>query len=70
MNEEVPIILKDLPGRIHSFVCLGSDYEPIIVLNSRRTKEQQRASYKHEMKHIERGEMFDDNYNEYGDRNE
>ena len=62
---EVPIVLADLPVKIHGFVCLGSDYEPIIVINARMSREQQLRTYRHEIKHIQRGEMFNMNYHEY-----
>jgi len=64
--EEVPIVLKDLPEEIRGFVCLGSDYEPIIVINSRLSREQQLKTYRHELRHIQRGEMFNEDYHEYG----
>ena len=64
--EEVPIVLKDMPAEIRGFICLGSDYEPIIVINSRLSREQQLKTYRHEMRHLRRGEMFDENYHEYG----
>ena len=63
--EEVPIVLKDMPVEIRGFVCLGSDYEPIIVINSRMSKEQQLKTYRHELRHIQRGEMFNESYHEY-----
>ena len=62
---DVPVVLKDLPVKIHGFVCLGSDYEPIIIINSRLSREQQQKAYMHELLHIQRGEMFDINYHEY-----
>ena len=62
---DVPVIFKDLPVKIHGFVCLGSDYEPIIIINSRLSREQQQKAYRHELLHIQRGEMFDINYHEY-----
>ena len=66
MNEEtIPVIMKDLPPRIRGFCCLGSDYEPCIVLNSRLSREQQIKTYRHEMGHIRRGEMFNEAYVEY-----
>lgn len=63
---EVPIVLKDLPVDVRGFVCLGSDFEPIIVINSRLSREQQLKTYHHELRHIQRGEMFNEEYNEYG----
>ena len=41
---DVPVVLKDLPVKIHGFVCLGSDYEPIIIINSRLSWEQQQKT--------------------------
>lgn len=60
-----PVILKDLPSCIRGFVCLGSDYEPVIVLNSSLSREQQRETYRHEMRHILNGELWDEDYREY-----
>jgi Zn-dependent peptidase ImmA (M78 family) len=62
---DVPVILKDLPVKVHGFVCLGSDYEPIIVINARLSRVQQLRTYRHEIKHIQRDEMFNMNYHEY-----
>jgi Zn-dependent peptidase ImmA (M78 family) len=62
---EVPIVLKDLPVGIRGFICLGSDYEPVIVINSRLSREQQQKTYDHEREHLRRGEMFNEDYHEY-----
>lgn len=67
MNEEVPVVLLDLPCTVRGFVCLGTDYNPCIVINSRMPAEQQKKTYRHEMNHIIRGDMTDLSYNEYGD---
>lgn len=68
MNELVPVVLEDLPTSVHGFCCLGVDYEPCIIINSRLTKEQQREVYLHEMGHISSGEIYDPGYSEYGRR--
>lgn len=65
MTEPIPTFLKDLPETIRGFTMLGSDYEPIIILNSRLSVEQQRKTYRHEMNHITSGEIDDDGYSEY-----
>lgn len=65
MMSDIPVILKDLPVKIHGFVCLGSDYEPIIVINARLSKVQQLRTYRHEIRHIQRGEIYDMEYHEY-----
>lgn len=63
---EVPIVLKDLPVDVRGFVCLGSDYEPVIVINSRLSREQQQKTYDHELLHLRRGDMYNEEYHEYG----
>ena len=64
--DEVPVVLKDLPSGCRGFCCLGSDYQPIIILNRNMTYEQQRKTYQHELKHIENGDMDNVAYLEYG----
>ncbi len=66
MIDNVPVVLQDMPVQIRGFVCLGSDYSPCIVINSRMSVEQQRKTYLHEVKHLESGQFDDDNYVEYG----
>lgn len=66
MMQDIPVVLEDMPTRIKAFCCLGSDYEPLIVLNSRLPVEQQRKAYLHELHHISSGEMDDETYVEYG----
>lgn len=63
---DIPVVLRDLPGTIRGFVCLGEDYEPMIVLNSALPKEEQRKAFIHEVRHISSGELYDDDYVEYG----
>lgn len=63
--DNIPIVLKDLPVHVRGFVCLGSDFEPIIVINARMPREQQLRTYRHEIKHLQRGEMYNVNYHEY-----
>ena len=63
---DVPIILKDMPVDVRGFICLGSDYEPVIVINSRLSREQQQKTYEHELLHLRRGDMFNEEYHEYG----
>ena len=67
MTDPVQVVLKDLPPHIRGFVCLGSDYNPCIVINSRLSKEQQQKTYKHEMEHIKNGDMDNIDFHEYGD---
>ena len=64
--EEVPIVLRDMPVDVRGFICLGSDFEPIIVINSRLSREQQELTYQHELRHLRRGDMDNEDYHEYG----
>ena len=50
---EIPVILMDLPTTVRGFVSLGSDYQPCIIINARLTKEQQKKTYLHELRHIQ-----------------
>jgi hypothetical protein len=64
--EDNTVILEDLPTSVRGFVFQGDDGEPVIVVNSRLTREQNRRTYDHERGHIERGDMYEPTYNEYG----
>ena len=64
--EENEVILQDLPTSVRGFVFLGDDGEPVIVVNSRLTREANRKTFDHECGHIECGEMNDQTYIEYG----
>ena len=47
--EQIPVILLNLPTHIRGFCCLGSDYEPCIILNARLSYEQRVRTYRHEI---------------------
>ena len=64
--EEHEVILQDLPTSVRGFVFLGEDGEPVIVVNSRLTREQNIRTFRHEKKHIKNDELTDQTYNEYG----
>lgn len=59
-------ILADLPTSIRGFVYHDDDGEPVIVVNARLTREQNQKTWFHEKRHIERGELNDTTYYEYG----
>lgn len=65
--DQVPVVLAKLTGNVRGFCCLGSDYEPIIVINDDLSPQQRRKTYEHEMEHIRRGEIYDITFKEYGD---
>lgn len=63
--EDNEAILQDLPTTVRGFCFLGDDGEPVIVVNSRLTREANRRTFRHERKHIQRNELSDTTYNEY-----
>lgn len=66
MTEERPAILDDLPTSVKGFCYHDNDGEAFIVVNARHTREQNRRTYDHEKCHIDRGDMFNEDYHEYG----
>ena len=64
--EDGEVILENLPTSVRGFVFQGDDGEPVIVVNSRLTREQNRLTFDHERKHIENGHMNEPTYHEYG----
>ena len=62
--EENMAILQDLPTSIRGFVFLGDDGEPVIVVNSRLTREANRRTFRHEKKHVKKNQLTDKNYKE------
>ena len=67
--EEREVILQDLPTSVRGFVFQGEDGEPVIVVNSRLTREQNCRTFRHEKKHIKLNELTDPTYNEYKEEN-
>ena len=67
-QSSVPVVLAHLNGKIRGFTTLGSDFEPIIVLNEQLSPQQKRKTYNHEIHHLQSGEFWDDSYDEYGGR--
>ena len=63
---EYRVTLANLPVSIRGYVFIEEDGVPRIVLNSNLTWEQNRKTMKHELRHIEKGELTDRNYHEYG----
>lgn len=65
MNEERPVLLENLPTTVRGFCYHDDDGEEYIVLNARLTREQNLRTYDHEKAHIDRGDMFNEDYHEY-----
>jgi len=65
MSQEIRTILQNLPVSIHGFCFHDDDGQPVVVLNARLSAEKRMKAYRHELEHIERGEMYDQTYKEY-----
>ena len=63
--DDQQVVLMNLPTSVRGFVVMGNDGEPVIIVNARLTHEQNIRTYRHEKKHIMRGDMFNDSYIEY-----
>lgn len=63
--DENEVILQDLPTSVRGFVFLGEDGDPVIVVNSRLTREANRRTFRHEKKHIKKGHLHDRTFREY-----
>ena len=63
--EKNEAILMDLPTSVRGFVFLGEDGDPVIVVNSRLTREQNRKTFRHERRHVRRGDLENKAYKEY-----
>ena len=65
MTEKPIVRLCNLPARARGLCYHDDDGSPLIVLNARLTREQNRRTYDHELKHIEDDELDDKTYREY-----
>ena len=63
--DDYRLTLANLPTTVRGYVFLEEDGMPRIVLNAKLTREQNRQTMKHELKHIENDELTDPTYNEY-----
>ncbi len=61
MTPDVNTLLMDMPVTIPAFVKVNSDNTYSVVLNSRLTQERLLQAYRHELKHIIRGD-YDKKY--------
>ena len=59
------VILAALPTSVRGFVFHDSDLTPVIVLNEHLTREQNLETLKHELRHLQRGDLTNPDYHEY-----
>ena len=65
VNMDVRTIYQDMPCSIRGFCFHDEDGVPFIVINARMSVAQQKQTYRHELRHIDRGEMYNASYREY-----
>lgn len=63
--DDITIIRQDISSHVHGMVTLGSDYQPLIILNTRMPWEEQIKSLMHELEHIRRDDLFNEDFHEY-----
>ena len=58
--------LENLPTTVKGFCYHDDDGETFVILNARLTHEANMASYDHELEHIWREDLCNEDYDEYG----
>ena len=61
----IRVITQDLPCTIRGFVINDDPDGYCIIVNSRHTREQQLRTVRHELAHIQRGDVCNSCYVEY-----
>ena len=62
---EITVRCMDMPTCFKACCYHDDDGNEFIIVNARHTREQNALSYDHEIDHIQRGDMYDQNYREY-----
>lgn len=59
MNKyDIVVKLRNLPSRVRAAHTENPDGSYTIIINKALSIESQRESYKHELRHIQRGDLF------------
>lgn len=60
MNDDVHVVLLNLPTDMRGFLVANADGSNTVVLNARYSWEQNRLTYLHELKHIDCNDFYAD----------
>lgn len=60
MNDEVHVVLMNLPTDMRGLLVANADGSNTVVLNARYSWEQNRLTYLHELKHIDCNDFYAD----------
>lgn len=58
MNDDVHVVLLNLPTDMRGFLVANADGSNTVVLNARYSWEQNRLTYLHELRHINDGDLY------------
>ena len=62
---EYTVIYQNLPVSVRGFCYHDDDGQIVVVLNARLTREANRASIRHEIDHVLRGDLDNPDFIEY-----
>lgn len=57
--------VQDLPASVRGIVYHDDDLTPFIIINAKMDRAHQLSALRHELDHIEHGQMYDPDYREY-----
>ena len=58
--EKVFVRLQNLPWKVNGFTILDADGDYNVYINARLSQDGQRKAYRHELRHIRRGDFYND----------
>lgn len=64
-EDDVRIIMQNLPNRIHGFCYHDDDDNVFVVLNARDSHFRNLQTLDHELRHIRRDDLHNKKYKEY-----
>ena len=57
-ENEIPTFIVDLPHHVSGLTCVDEEGNPMVYLNARHTSHKNKKAYEHELKHIQRDDLF------------
>lgn len=63
--DDIHTVFQDLPCTVRGFCYHDDDGNAFIVINARMSRAQQKQTFRHELRHIRTGQLYDPAYREY-----
>lgn len=57
-ENEIPTFIVDLPHHVSGLTCVDEEGNPTVYLNARHSSQKNKAAYEHELKHIQRDDLY------------